>query len=303
VQGEMLSIGDIGRLRRPAVWTLHDMWAFCGAEHYTDDQRWREGYDRRNRPAGERGPDLNRWVWARKRRRWTQPMQLVAPSRWLAECVQRSALMRDWPVTVIPYPIDIARWQPVERSAARALLGLPPDVPLVLFGAAGGTRDPRKGFDLLERAMPLVRETMHGVELVVYGQGQPRTAAQRPERIHYTGTLRDDLTLRLLYSAADVFVLPSRQDNLPNTGIEAMACGTPVVAFRTGGLGDIVDHQRTGYLAEAFDPADLACGIRWVMADAARHRALREAARAAAVSRFAAPVIARQYLDLYAGLS
>ena len=114
-----------------------------------------------------------------------------------------------------------------------------------------------------------------------------------------TGDLHDDLSLRALYSAADLLVLPSRQDNLPNTGVEAHACGTPVVGFRTGGLPDIVDHQRTGYLAQPFDPHDLAAGISWVLADPCRRQALGHAARQRAVQLWNPARMAGLYREVY----
>ncbi len=299
VQGEMLSIADIGRLRKPVVWTLHDMWAFCGAEHYTEEFRWREGYRKGNRPSYESGFDLNRWTWERKRKHWQRPMHIVTPSHWLAQSVRESALMRDWPVSVIPNPIDTERWQPLEQVLARELLGLPKGVPLLLFGAIGGGQDPRKGFDLLQAALQHLRGEISELQLVVFGQLRPKDPPDLGFPIHYTGYLHDDLSLRALYSAADAFVLPSRQDNLPNTGVESLACGTPVVAFDTCGLPDIVTHQETGYLAKAFDEEDLARGIQWVLADHVRHVRLGAKARAEAVTRFASTVIAPQYVKTY----
>jgi glycosyltransferase involved in cell wall biosynthesis len=275
VQGEMLSVADIGRIKKPLVWTLHDMWAFCGAEHYTTDHRWREGYRRDNRPSHESGFDLNRWVWARKRKHWQRPIHIVTPSNWLANCARESALMQSWPITVIPYPIDTESWKPMEQNLARELLGLPANVPLLLFGAMGGGSDPRKGFDLLLKALSHLRDDQRaqGLELVVFGQRAPQSPPDLGFPIHYTGHFHDDLSLRALYSAADVMVIPSRQDNLPNTGVEAHACGTPVVAFDIGGLPDIVEHQKTGYLAKAFDTEDLARGILWVLEHAGSPRA------------------------------
>ena len=299
VAGEMLSIADIGRIHKPVVWTLHDMWAFCGAEHYTTDMRWRAGYRRDNRPSHESGLDLNRWTWERKRRHWQKPMHIVAPSRWLADCVRESALMRDWPVTVIPNAIDTDRWQPLDQGLARTLLGVPTDVPLLLFGAMGGGRDPRKGFDLLLEALSYLRGEVKDLHLVIFGQMEPKDPPDLGFPIHYTGHLHDDLSLRTLYSAADVMVLPSRQDNLPNTGVEAQTCGTPVVAFNTGGLPDIVEHRHTGYLARAFEPEDLAQGIRWVI-EKGDEAGLRDNARARAVERFAYPTVAEQYQRVYA---
>ncbi len=299
VQGEMLSVADIGRLRKPVVWTLHDMWAFCGAEHYTEEFRWREGYRPDNRPAYESGFDLNRWTWARKIKHWQRPLHIVTPSRWLANCVQQSALMRDWPVSVVPNCLDTDRWQPLEKNLARQLLGLPRDVPLLLFGAMGGGNDPRKGFDLLLKALAHLRGQMQDLELVVFGQLQPKTPPDVGFPIHYTGHLHDDLSLRALYSAADALVIPSRQDNLPNTGVESLACGTPVVAFDVCGLPDIVEHQKTGYLATPFDTEDLARGIQWVIADRSFQQKLRQQSRAYAVNHFSNASVASKYKAVY----
>lgn len=299
VQGEMLSISEIGQLRKPVVWTLHDMWAFCGAEHYTEDYRWREGYRKNNRPSYESGFDLNRWTWQRKRKYWLRPIHIVTPSNWLAKCVRESALMQDWPLSVIPNPIDTERWNPIEQALARKLLGLPKDIPLVLFGAMGGDRDPRKGFDLLKVALKSLYNETPELQLVVFGQSQPRAAPDLRFPIHYAGHLHDDLTLRVLYSAATVMVVPSRQEVFGQTASEAHACGTPVVGFDACGLPDIVVHEKTGYLARAFDAEDLAKGIHWVVSNFQRRNQLGKNARAHAVTRFESKVIARKYIETY----
>lgn len=297
--GEMLSIADIGKLRKPLVWTLHDMWAFCGAEHYTEEFRWREGYRKANRPAYEQGFDLNRWTWNRKRKHWQRPMHIVTPSNWMAQCVRESALMRDWPISVVPYFIDSAIWKPVNKRIAREMLGLPQDVPLLLFGAIGGGGDPRKGFDLLLGALGHLRGEFPGLELVVFGQLAPKSPPSLGFPIHYTDHLHDDISLCLLYGAVDAFVLPSRQDNLPNTGLEAHACGTPVIGFDIGGVPDIVSHQQTGYLAKAFDTEDLAAGIQWVLGDEKRNLQLSLRARERACYNWSSDKVAKGYMQAY----
>jgi glycosyltransferase involved in cell wall biosynthesis len=295
----MLSIADIGQLQQPVVWTLHDMWAFCGAEHYTDDQRWREGYWRHNRPSYEGGFDLNRWTWDRKRKHWRKPFQIVTPSQWLADCVRKSALMADWPVTVIPNPIDTELWQPVDKGLARQLLNLPQHVPLLLFGASDGTADPRKGFDLLRAALDRLRGEIAGLELAVFGQGEPKQAPDVGFPVHYMGRMQDPLSLRVLYSAADAMVVPSRQEAFGQTASEAHACGTPVIAFKVGGLPDIVDHLKTGYLAAPFDIEDLARGVQWVLAEGDRSKNLGEAARQKALTLWTPEVVGNLYIQLY----
>ena len=300
VQDEMLSIADIGRIKKPIVWTLHDMWAFCGAEHYTDEFRWREGYHQNNRPQYESGLDLNRWVWKRKCKHWKKPMHIVTSSRWLAGCAQESALMRDWPVSVIQNPIETEQWSPIEQSLARELLGLPKDVPLLLFGAMGGTKDPRKGFDLLLASLEQLRNKaqIRELELVVFGQCAPKNIPDLGFPVHYTGHLHDVLSLRALYSAADAFVLPSRLDNLPSTGIESLACGTAVIAFNIGGIPDMIKHKQNGYIARAFDTLDLSNGIKWVLTKR-KISHINNSVRESSVDKFAYATVASAYKEVY----
>ncbi|MBE0434443.1 MAG: glycosyltransferase family 4 protein [Methylomicrobium sp.] len=302
VNDEMMSIADIARLNKPIVWTLHDMWAFSGAEHYPEHQRWQAGYTKENRPDSERGLDVNRWVWQRKRKHWQRPFHIVTPSHWLADCVRKSVLMGDWPLTVIPNAIDTQKWSPVDKALARQLLHLPEDVPLLLFGAIGGVSDFRKGFDLLQASLLHLQGLMPDLELLVLGQLAPKKPQGFGFPMHYTGHLHDDVSLRLFYSAADAIVVPSRQDNLPNAGVESLACGTPVIAFDTCGLPDIVRHKHSGYLARAFDIEDLALGIQWVMQDEKRTDELSQNARADAVARFSYSIVADQYSRLYQSL-
>jgi len=297
--GEMMSIADIGRLKKPVVWTLHDMWAFCGAEHYSLDARFREGYRSDNRPANETGWDFNRWVWNRKLKHWRRPMHVITPSHWLADMARQSRVMRDWPIHVVPNAIDTETWRPIDQTLARDLLGLPAEGPLLMFGAIGGSKDPRKGFDLLREALTHLQGRVDGLRILVIGQSAPRESEDLGFPIYYARHLFDDLSLRVCYSAADVVVIPSRQDNLPNAGLEALACGTPVVAFDTGGLPDIVEHERNGYLAKAFDPEQMASGIEWVLSDSHRLHELRLQARRAAEEKFTYANVAGKYLDVY----
>ena len=297
-----LSVEDIGKIQKPLVWTLHDMWPFSGAEHYGDDgsnARWRVGYYADNRPDGHRGIDLDRWVWNRKRRAWKKPIHLVAPSQWLADCAKESVLMQNCPLSVIPYALDMERFRPWDQVMARQLLGLPQDKQLVLFGAVGGNRDPRKGWDLLEPALANLASELPNLAGVVFGQSEPPNPPKLGVPLYWMGYLYDEITLALLYSAADVTVVPSRQDNLPQSGTEAETCGCPVVAFKTCGLPSVVVHKQTGYLATPFESDDLAKGISWVLADSERYRLLSHQARDRAVKLWSPEVVVKQYLEVY----
>jgi glycosyltransferase involved in cell wall biosynthesis len=301
----ILSIKDIGRLSKPIVWRLADMWAFCGAEHYemdTPDARFRNGYLSGNRPVGERGPDINRLVWNEKRRSWkNQYFTITCTTNWLAKCARESLLLSNMPIHVIPNPLDIHEiWRPINKQAARIALNLPLDKKLILMGAAWGFGNPYKGFDLLIDAVKrITSRNVDGFDLVVFGQEKPKEQVQYPCAVHWLGAVRDDRLLALAYSAADVMVVPSRQEAFGQTASEAQACGTPVVAFNNSGPVDIVIHRETGWLAKAFDTEDLAKGILWVLSDEKRWGKLSRLAREKAVERFSLGVIAEQYRQIY----
>ncbi|NQW58661.1 MAG: glycosyltransferase [Polynucleobacter sp.] len=299
INGEMMSISDLGEIQKPLVWTLHDMWAFSGAEHYSRNSRWKEGYTQTNRPEDEAGFDLNRWTWLRKQGAWKKPIQIVTPSKWLADCVRSSALMHGWPVEVIPNPIDVEKWTPLDKNIARKKLGLPQGVPLILFGAIGGAADPRKGFDLMQSALKELSKQEGISELVIFGQSAPDQPIDLGFPIHYLGHLSNELDMQLAYSAADVLVAPSTQEAFGQTASEAHACACPVVAFEDTGLADVIEHQKTGYLAKASNVQDLATGISWVLRSVSQSNQLNLAARACAVEKFSYPVVAQQYKSIY----
>ena len=303
IQNEMLSISDISKIKKPIVWTLHDMWAFCGAEHYTEDHRWRDGYLDNNRPAYESGFDLNRWTWKRKEKHWKTPIQIVTPSKWLAECVSKSMLMHNWPLKVISYPIDTDFWKPISKKIMRERLNLPKDVPLLLFGAFDSEKDQRKGYDLLLSTLEHLKahSKFHDVELVVFGQNKPKLPKKHAIPIHYMGKIHDDESLRAIYNASDVILIPSRQDNLPNIAVEASACGIPVISFNIGGLPDIIEHQKTGYIAKAFETEDLANGILWFLNHPDKEH-LNKDVREKAVLKFSQKKVAEEYLNIYQNL-
>ena len=302
INNEFMSIGEIGCIKKPIVWTLHDMWAFCGSEHYSSDDisaRWRCGYNSDNRPSSNTSFDIDRWVWERKVKHWTQPMHIVTPSTWLADCVKNSYLMDRNPVTVIPNPLNTSIFKPWDKKIAREMLGLPQNTTLIMFGAIGGGADTRKGWDLLQSALFKISIKRPEVECVIFGQSEPKNSPKLSMKLHWMGHVSDDITLALLYSAVEVMVVPSRQENLPQSGTEAQACGCPVVGFNTTGMPDVVKQRETGYLAAAFDVEDLANGILWVLEDAERSRRLGVAARNRATSLWSEGVISAQYLDVY----
>ena len=295
----LLGITDLPAIARPVVWTFHDQWPICGAEHYTDLARQHTGYEPENRAPGARGLDLDRWVWRRKRASWKAFSPLVVcPSRWLAEEVRASALFGNHDIRVIPYPIDTSLYSPQDRSAARLRMGLPRDRTLLLFAAIRATSDPRKGFGVLAEALRRLsdRGLATGADLVVCGAtGEGRVHGFAT---HWLGQL-DEAGMRQPLSACDVLVLPSLQDNLPNVLVEAMSCGLPAVGSDTGGIPDLVRHMETGLLAAVGDAAQLADRLEMLLRDAALRTRLAQSARRAIEDTCDERLIGARYAETY----
>ena len=298
----MLRIEDLKRFNKPIIWTLHDMWAFTGGCHYNEGcERYVEACS--NCPQLNRSGknDLSRSVLRRKKKAWGKlDITIVTPSNWLAECAKKSSLFKGWRIEVIHNGLNLNLFKPINKSTAREIWDLPPNKKLILFGAMSATSDHKKGFDLLyEGLKQLAVKYSDKAELIVFGSSKPENPPDFGLPVHYLGRLHDDVSLSLLYAAADVMVTPSRQDNLPNTVVESLACGTPVVAFDIGGMPDMIEHQINGYLSKLFDVSDLTVGINWVLSDENRHKELCLKARGKAVACFDIKKIAKQYAELY----
>jgi glycosyltransferase involved in cell wall biosynthesis len=278
------------------------MWPFTGGCSYAGDcdrytQRCRQCPQLKRAGAN----DLSARTFRRKLRVFKDlDLTVVTPSAWMADRARVSRLLGDHPIEVIPNGLDLDVYKPMGRETGRIAWNLPQDVPIVTFGAVRATRDLRKGFDLLHDAISALRDRLkQEVQLIVFGASEPADGPAFPFPVTYVGNVSDDVSLSLLYSASDVTVLPSRQDNLPNVAVESLACGTPVAAFATGGIQEIVDHQKTGVLAPPESPEDLADGIQWILEQGAGSDMLRRAARAAAAERFSLDSCALRYRDLY----
>jgi glycosyltransferase involved in cell wall biosynthesis len=295
-----LSIRTIGRLDCPVVWRLPDMAALTGGCHYA------YGCDRFEDRCGscpqldsDTDFDLSRLTWHRKAHHWKDlDLTIVTPSTWLAEQARRSSVFGDKRIDVIPNALDTETYRPRDPKLGREFFDLPEDKRLVLFGAVDPMGDYRKGADLLQEALQSLSGELKDVELVVFGATEPEGPPDFGFPTQYVGYLHDDPSLVLLYSAADVMVVPSRYEGFGQTVSESLACGTPVVAFDATGPKDIVDHRETGWLAEPYDVRELAAGVEWMLNEADRTE-LSAVARGRAVERYEQRSVVRRYLDLY----
>jgi glycosyltransferase involved in cell wall biosynthesis len=284
----------------PVVRTLHEMSFFTGGCHYdVGCGKYTERCGACPRLGSHRERDLSRQIWRRKRAILSTiapgRLHLVAPSRWLANEAKRSSLLQKFPVTVIPLALDTEVFCPRDRRGAREALGIPSDALVVLF-VASLISQPIKGLALLVEALNGLGH-LRDLLLLSVGRGQPPVEVQIPHLP--LGYLGNERLRSLVYSAADVFVIPSLYDNLPQTVLEATACGTPVVGFAVGGIPDMVRPGITGLLVPALDVNALRAAIRALLQDRTRRAEMAANCRRIAVAEYALEVQARRYIELY----
>lgn len=291
----------------PIVWTLMDIAPLTGGCHYAYDcQGYTQRCGRCPQIHSNSSRDISRWSWQRKKRYLGNlPITIVAPTQWVVDRVKESSLFGNNRIVRIPLGIDTEIFRPLDARLAREILRLPQDKKIIFFGAASQS-DERKGMPHLIEALGYlaVRLREHSPELgqevvvVMAGRRGPDKAFNSPFPSYQLGYLYDDRSLALAYQAADVFVCPSIEDAGPIMIPEAMMCGTPVVAFDTGGAPDLIKTMKTGYLASRKDSSDLANGI-YALLFSSNLLAMRAAACEAATRLHALSVVARQYLVLY----
>ena len=246
INAGFLSIASLAKIKAPIVWTLHDTWAFTGGcHHFFTCNRYMENCGKCPYLESDRNYDVSRWIWNQKAKHWHNlNMQIVTPSRWMAASAKKSSLFGKKNISTIPNGLDISVFKPIEPGIAREILNLPSDKYLILFGAVNARSYSLKGFGHLQKLLNklAVSSIKNETEAVIFGALSDENDAGL--KTHFFGNVHDEYTMALLYSAADVFVAPSLQDNLPNTVVEALACGTPTVAFNIGGMPDMIEHKK-----------------------------------------------------------
>lgn len=260
---------DIAKIKKPIVWTMHDSWPCCGAEHHPNvmenDIRWREGYFRYNKPKSTKGIDLCRKVWNKKRKYLSNKnIIFTAPSQWEHDVLKSSALFGQCKCDVIPNVIDRSIFYPRDKIIARKLFGIPTDKKIIGFGAAYDIDNPKsmKGSYYLIDALQKLKNP-EDYYLMIFGPASSIFTSKLSIPFFASGYISNSNILATIYSLCDVVVNPSIIENLPTTCLESISCGVPVVAFDVGGTSDIVIHKETGFLATPYKTEELVEGIEW----------------------------------------
>lgn len=307
------SLKKLFALKKPIVWTLHDMWAFTGGCHHSGDcENYQISCGNCVQYLKNPSPtDLSNKVWQRKNAFFSptpalpdrEGVSFIACSQWLASRAKKSSLLKDFSVKAIPNPLDINLFSPQNKVDTRKKLGLPTDKKLILFVAAKVSVI-WKGFSYFQKSLEILKEqNSHNqdIELIILGESDAEAIEKLPFKAHTLGRISDVNKIVSIYSAADVFVTSSIQENLPNTIMEAMACGTPAVGFEVGGIPEMIKHQQTGFLAEYKSAESLAEGMKWVLFEA-NHEELSKNARQKVLDNYSEKVVIEQYLEVYRSL-
>ncbi len=291
----------LGRSGKKIVWTLHDMWAFTGGCHYD----W--GCGRFSDSCGNcpylRFPsekDLSNQVWNKKKRHYPAGMEIVTCSKWLADQARASSLLGNCSITDIPNPIDTDLFKPAsqtEKTAFRERFGLAPDTRLILF-AAMNIKNPFKGFPYFRKALNELKD-LENTAVVVVGKSSPADFEGVTLPLVQPGLISNTREMAEIYAACDVFVIPSLEENLPNTIMESLACGTPVVGFRVGGIPEMTEHGVTGLVSPAKDSHQMARDIRQLLENPEERTIMGQNARNKVLKEYAEPVIANRYMEVY----
>jgi glycosyltransferase involved in cell wall biosynthesis len=287
---------------KPAVFTLHDMWAFTGhcAISY-DCDRWKTGCG--ECPYPDAPPVVQRdntrlewglkdWVYSRSN------LVIVTPSECITEQAKRSMLNR-FPIHQIPHGVDCEVYQPLDSEQCRALLGIQPGKKVLMF-ASMGLHYFSKGGDLLLKALQSLPESMKAeAVLLLLGDRGEAIAETAGIQALDLGYVRNDRLKVIAYSAADLFISPSRAESFGLVLLESMACGTPVVAFGVGGVPDLVRPGISGYLAEPENAKDLCDGIVQLLEDEPLRNRMSQQCRAIALEEYPLGLQVQRHIDLY----
>ena len=296
-----ISIKEIARLPCPLIWTIHDMWSFSGIMHYENQSQTvvAEKSCSENEFGRVTNPLIDRIIRKLKIYLWRQrSWNVIAPSSWIAKKARSSIVFRNANIRVIPYPLDLSVFRPLDQIVSRKALEIPQHKFVICFAADTGIKDPRKGFDLFMKILweipPRVRST---IECVILGCEGPPSDVSLPVATTWVGKSDDNQKIAACYSTADVTLLTSRIDNLPQVGTEAQACGCPVIAYDVGGLADVVEHGATGFLVPAFDAVSVAHYVQTFVNDPNKLATFGWRARERAEQIWSYEAVATQYAD------
>lgn len=275
------NLRKLAQLNKPIVFFMHDMWTITGGCHYSFDcERYSAGCGFCPLLSSNKKNDMSSALFRKKMKLFAAYSNLffVTPSKWLYECAKQSLLTKDKPLFLIPNLVDNRIFKSFDSHIAKDLLDLDRNEIVIAFGAVS-VGSPYKGWSYLQKALDILRTraVAEDITVLIFGSGYNKEIADSiPFKTKFMGYMKDDYSMNLIYNAADVFVAPSLAETFGLVVLEALSCGTAVVAFDVGGIPDLIMHKENGYLAKYKDPEDLAEGIEFCIREDIKGRMLPE---------------------------
>ena len=282
VNFEMISIFEIGKIKKPIVWTIHDLWPISGISHL--EQKYKKN---------ELIFYFDFFIKSLKRKYWkNNTFYLVAPSSWMLNKILENKIIANYKACIIPNPIDITFWKKVEntKSSTKIIIG---------YGAYNFLKDKNKGYDLFLNSLFFLNNNKSNFKIFTFGDKFPDEILSLGFEVHSYGENLSENEIRDFYSSIDILVVPSRIESFGQVATEAMACGCPVIGFDNSGLFDIIEHKKTGYLAKSYNSDDLANGILWYYQNFYQKNYLSNLCVTRIKENFSYEVISKKYFDLY----
>ncbi|MCK4842956.1 MAG: glycosyltransferase family 4 protein [Methylococcales bacterium] len=299
INGSFINIKHLSKIDKPIIWTMRDMWPMTGGCHYAMEcVKYKIGCGSCEQLNRNSNYDLSKFILNRKKKYLPKIMKIVGISNWLSQKAKESLLFKDFDIRIISNNIDTKAFFPLEKKIAKDILGIKTDKKIILLGSAI-LKDFYKGLGKYLEAINLLDNNKYF--LCFFGNVDKSIGDNLGFEYKNFGYLNDNISLRLAYSCANVFVAPSLMDAFGKTLAESMSCGTPVVCFDATGPKDIVTHKKDGYKAKPFKSEDLASGIVWVL-NADNYDELCQNARKKVLKEFEAKVVAKKYIELYEGI-
>lgn len=301
LNGSFVNPEQLGALQKPIIWRLSDAWPFTGGCHYFGDC---EGFKKDcgfcpqlKFPSKH---DFSRRLLSRKRKSWKQSdLTIVAPSNWMSKQVKESSLFSSRRVEVIHTGVNTRVFHPLDKEFARKYWGITTSKRVLLFGSADFEKDNRKGFKIFLNALQELKKSGQGDQYhaLLFGSEEVDLSAF-PIEVTSLGYLNHDDDLNIAYNCADILVVPSIDDNLPNVALEGLASSTVIVGFDRAGMSEVIQHMKTGFSIKEVSPRALAEGIDFIFKNEVLLQTMRRNARNLALSEFSLEKQADNYLTL-----
>lgn len=293
-------LAALSKINTPIVWTLVDMWALTGGCHYSSGcKKYMSGCSGCHflNKSKVRFP-IEKIVWNFKKNIYESAnLHIATISRWLYHCSSHAALLEGKSISLQHYGVDTESYHPIDRSLAKNMINIESHKYCIAFGADGGTKNPRKGIRYALDALNIMHKNgLENVQIVIFGEDENSSSLVCPYPIKYMGELADDTSLALVYSAAEVMLVPSVEEGFGQTALEAMSCGTPVIAFDGTGVCDLIAHKVNGYIARHKNTEDIAAGIEWCFEHSEK---IRGECRKTVLAEYTLESQAARYVELY----